>query len=227
MTKPRYRKWVFVADTHGDMIDHAAYAAFREFVKLFKPDLRIHGGDFVDLRALRQGATEDERAEGVKADVLEGIDFLKWYRPHALLLGNHDHRLWRVAQYARDHTKREYAAQLIDLIETELPRTQFIPYGKRNVYRMGHLKMIHGYHSGLTAAKRAAEVYGSVLMGHVHAIDHYSIPSIEPRMGWAVGCLCKLDLDYNASQPNTLRQAHGWAYGLLYPDGTYHPEQAK
>ena len=64
-------------------------------------------------------------------------------------------------------------------------------------------------------------MYGSVLMGHCHSVDQAPIPGLEPRIGRCIGCLCKLDQDYNRAQTQTLKQAHGWSYGLIQPSGEY------
>jgi predicted molibdopterin-dependent oxidoreductase YjgC len=38
---------------------------------------------------------------------------------------------------------------------------------------------------------------------------------VDGRVARACGCLCSLDMDYNSRSPNSLKQAHGWAYGIL------------
>jgi hypothetical protein len=103
-----------------------------------------------------------------------------------------------------------------------------LPYDKRKgVYRIGHLKIIHGYNAGVTAARIAGQVYGSVIMGHVHTIDQYSLPGLERRIARVGGCLARLDMTYNRAHLQTLRQAHGWCYGLLMPNGAYTCWQAE
>jgi hypothetical protein len=42
-----------------------------------------------------------------------------------------------------------------------------------------------------------------------------------------IGCLCQLDFSYNRTHVGSLRQAHGWAYGVLLPNGNYHAFQAE
>jgi hypothetical protein len=42
-----------------------------------------------------------------------------------------------------------------------------------------------------------------------------------------VGCLCKLDPDYSRSMVNTLRWEHGFAFGVILPNGTYQCWQAR
>lgn len=223
-----YQRFVAVFDTHGDCIDPDAAAAFFEFLEHWKPHIRVHGGDAFDLRALRRGASDEEKADGTKADVEHGLDFLKRYDPHVITLGNHDDRLWEAAMNDTDAVKRDYCTKLIDLIHDTLPNMKMLPYDKREgIYRLGHLKILHGYHSGMYAARQAALVYGSCLQGHTHIIDHQPLAGLDRRMGRVCGCLCKLDMPYAKRAVNTLRWAHGWAYGLIMDDGTYHVWQAE
>jgi len=91
-----------------------------------------------------------------------------------------------------------------------------LPYHKRDgIYNIGSLKVIHGMFAGLTAARRHAQVYGSCMFGHTHADDQASVEGVEHRVGYGVGCLCALDMDYNSRHVSTLRQSHGFAYGIL------------
>jgi predicted phosphodiesterase len=222
-----HKRWMAVSDSHGDMIDPDAAKIALEFAKYFKPDIRVHLGDVFDFRCLRGKASEDEKNESMQVDIEHGLQFIKEYNPTAILRGNHDERLWDLATKSNGNL-RQLSSLLIDQILDTIGDVPMMPYHKRDgVYRIGKLKMIHGYHSGITAAKQAAMVYGSVIMGHVHSIDHQPIPGIEARMGRSIGCLCRLDMDYNRAQPQTLRHAHGWAYGLLYGSGQYTCYQAE
>lgn len=223
-----FGRWMAITDNHGDMIDPQAERAAREFCKWFKPNRRIHMGDVWDFRALRRGAGDEEKREPIRADFDAGMELLSWFKPQVLLRGNHDERLFDCAANARNATLADFCLGYVSEIASRLKGVEVLPYSKRHgVYRMGHLKFIHGYNSGITAARLAAQAYGNVLMGHVHACDVFSIPGLEPREGRAIGCLCRLDMDYNRAQLNTLRQAHGFAYGLVWPNGKYTVWQAR
>jgi hypothetical protein len=140
---------------------------------------------------------------------------------HGVPRGNHDERLWDAAG-CDDGKIADFASYLILDVKDALGDIPVLPYDKRKgVYRLGHLA-IHGYTAGITAAKRAAEIYGAVMMGHVHAIDAYSIAGAS-SVGWRgrSGRFASLGMDYNRAHANTLRQAHGWAYGLKFPNGDY------
>jgi len=224
----RLRRFVFASDVHGDEQDPKAVSVFFDFVKHWKPEIRVHGGDAFDFRYLRRGALPAEEREDVKSDFDMGIDFIKRLKPTHFLRGNHDERLWDRLN-DDDGKVRDYAIRVADDICCALgSECQMLPYDKRaGVLRIGKLKMIHGYSSGVYAARLAAQVYGAVLLGHSHTIDAYSSPSLEQHTAYICGCLCKLDMQYNRAQLQTLRQAHGWAYGIIAPSGLYQVWQAR
>lgn len=219
MSKPnRFIRWCAAFDNHGDLIDPITRKAFWEFLKWWKPTHRIHGGDCFDFRWLRGRGSEQEKREKTQADFDAGIAFLKGYEPNVFLRGNHDERLWRAAE-SDDGKLADLAGYMIADIEAAIPAECIVyPYNKRDgVHQHGKLRFVHGFTTGAYAAKAAAMHYGNVVMGHVHASDAASIPRVERTVGHTSGCLCKVDLDYNAAQPNTLRQSNGWVYGISFP----------
>lgn len=227
MAKKTAIRWVAAGDNHGDELDLKAVDAFHGFVKEYKPDIRVHLGDAFNFASLRKNCSDAESRMRLGDDLAAGCEFMDKYKPTHWLRGNHDERIYD-AYKGDEGPKADLAYSFTKEIESAIGKAEMFPYNKRDgVLRLGHLKLIHGYHSGITAARQAALVYGAVIMGHVHTIDHYSVPGLERRVGRAVGCLCKLDLDYNRAQANTLRQAHGWAYGLLFPGGDYTVWQAE
>ena len=223
-------RFTFCSDLHGDRQDGATVKAFFDFDKEWKPHHKIFGGDLIDLRALRKGASQEEKCDSMRADIDAGRDFLSRWRPMNFLLGNHDQRLWDAAS-SSDGIVSDYAQRGVQDFEALCKRTKtaMLPYHKRDgVLRIGHLKMIHGFHCGVYAARQTALIYGSTLFGHIHAIDEHSIPGLERRVARAVGCLCSTDMDYSSRAPNTLRQANGWAYGVINSKtGDYHCFQAE
>lgn len=220
MVKPQ--RFVVAFDNHGDKADPSSVTAFHEFVKSFKPSIRIHGGDCFNLACLRKNASEGEKREKLQDDIDAGHIFLRAFKPTVFLRGNHDERLWDAAD-CDDGKLANFAATLILDIKETLGRDCIIlPYCKRKgVHHLGKLKVIHGYHTGIYAARHAAAAYGNVLMGHVHAEDHQSIAHIDGLAGDTSGALCQLDQPYNRAHVNTLRQSNGWAYGFLFRSGDY------
>jgi hypothetical protein len=210
------------------MQDDRAVAALLEFCRYWKPEIRVHWGDAFDFRAFRKNASQEESRDSIKADVERGLEFLTAFKPTVFLQGNHDARLWDAA-ICDDGKIADFASYLVvDIKEALGSACQVFPYDKRKgVFRLGSLKVIHGYNSGVTAARIAGQVYGSVIMGHLHTIDQYSLPGLERRVARIGGCLAKLDMQYNRSHVQTLRQAHGWVYGVSFPNGTYTCWQAE
>lgn len=227
MSTSRYRKFTAVFDSHGSQIDRSAEAAFWDFCSFWKPEIRIHGGDGFDFACLRKNASEGEKRERLQDDIDAGIDFIKRYKPTHYLRGNHCERLWDAAK-ADDGKLADFASYLILDIKEALGDAIMLPYDKRaGVLKIGRLKVVHGYNTGITAARIAGQVYGSVLMGHTHVIEQYSLAGLERRVARVCGCLCKLSMDYNRGHLQTLRQSHGWAYGIILPSGEYIVWQAE
>jgi hypothetical protein len=89
------------------------------------------------------------------------------------------------------------------------------------VLDLGKLSVIHGYHAGASACRMHANIYRNCIFGHVHTIESAPVPAREPAEALSIGCLCRKDMDYINKKTGKLRWAQGWAYGLLFPDGTY------
>ena len=210
-------KFIFASDVHGDQQSVSANEALFKFIDIWKPKIRIFGGDLWDFRPLRKAANEDERRESMAADYEAGIRWLKRFRPHVFLRGNHDERLWELAAADRG-VQSDYAMSGVVEITNLVKKMncKLLQYHHRDgIYRLGSLKMLHGFHCGINAARQTALVYGSSLFGHVHTIDEHSIPGLERRVARSVGCLCRLSLDYQIRIPSHLRHAHGFAYGVV------------
>lgn len=213
-----WQKFVVASDVHGDKQCARAVKVCLDFCRLWKPDLRILAGDLWDFRPLRKKACEDERRESMAKDYDAGMDFLRAFQPHFFLRGNHDERLYELAASDRG-IESDYAIKAVLEIEKELKslRCRMLPYHKRDgVLRLGHLKILHGFASGVYAARTHALVFGSCLFGHTHSIDEHAIPGLERRVARNIGALCQLDLEYNSRQLGTLKQANGFAYGIVH-----------
>lgn len=228
--KSSYKKFIAAFDIHGDKQDVAANKAMFKFAKLWQPSIRVCGGDLWDFRPLRSKANSEEQRESMQADYEAGRDWLVEFQPTHFLLGNHDVRLWDAAETGNG-VAADYASQAIKEI-TQLTRSMrcpVLPYNKRDgVLQLGHMKIIHGFVTGPNAARRTAQCYGSVLMGHGHGIQHVSIEGREDRIGRMCGCMCQLDMDYARAEIASLIWRHGFAYGVVNQNtGDYHVWQAE
>lgn len=214
-------RFVAVGDTHGDKIDRRAEAAFFDFVKGYKPSIRIHVGDAFDFRWLRKSAGDAERWADVQADFDAGIDFIAKFRPTHLLWGNHDDRLRRLVEEGNG-AMRALGAMWHEEIQDALAsalggqRCVQLPYCKRKgILRLGKLAFAHGYGHGIHTLRAHAMTYGNIIIGHIHSVAEADTNRHDGARGWSAGYLCDLDMDYTRASMGTLRQSHGWAYGTI------------
>jgi len=103
------RRFIFSTDLHGDKQDSPTVKALHEFTQDFKPHDKIFGGDIFDLRPLRRGAGAEEQAESMLNDWTAGCEFLRQWKPNYVLEGNHDKRLYDLAENHTAGIKADYA----------------------------------------------------------------------------------------------------------------------
>lgn len=229
------KRFVAVADSHAALIYPKAEQAVLDFNADFKPTVRLHLGDGWDLQALRQGASPKEQEASILEDFDAAERFLtKFFNGGAenyYLEGNHDRV--RIQQFAcsRQAMIREAAEKAMRDMDYVLRkcRCQVLPYDSRaGVLRLGHLKAVHGYAHGVSATQKHARVYGNVIHGHTHTIEAVAVENDDGAAeARCIGALCRVDQPYNSRQMNKLRHANGFAYGYLFPDGSYQIFQAR
>lgn len=228
------RRFVVCSDIHGDMQDRASVAALFGFLDVFNPEIRVIAGDLWDFRAIRRGASADERAEGLEPDWKAGEAFAARFFAGGVsnhfLRGNHDERAYHLLGSRTDAVGREYGAVAVERIRANVARwkAKMLPYdAAKGVLKLGKLSVIHGYHAGASAARQHAAVYGNCIFGHVHTIESAPVASLEPAEARSIGCMCRRDMDYMAAHTAKLRWGQGWAYGHLHADGSYTLFQAR
>jgi hypothetical protein len=223
------KTFVAAFDIHGDKQDKGANKVLFDFIGDFKPDIRICGGDVWDFRPLRQGASNDDLHDSMGKDYDAGMTWLKKFKPHYFLLGNHDDRLWHLS-HGKKGDVSFFAGRSVKEVEKEMAdmSCQILPYAKRSVLRLGHLKLLHGFWYGVNAARQHANCYGACLFGHIHTISEAPVAGLERRVARSVGCLCDLNMEFQKSKPATLVHAHGFAYGYINEKtGSYTAMQAE
>lgn len=225
----RIKKFVVAGDLHGDMQDKNTVRAFLRFVDDFNPDIRIANGDIWDYAALRRGVSESDREEGgksTKPDFRAGEVFLnQFFHPRAenVYMGG-NHCLERLERLARSTNAivSDFAQAGLDETHALFRRlkAKYYPWNKSVYYLLGDSKVLHGFSSGMYITKKMAETYGNCLFSHTHSRTEYRAPSIEKRHAYNIGCLCKLDMEYNKAHMACFRQEHSWAYGIILPNQT-------
>ena len=216
----RWKRLVIVADNHGNAICKDTEAKLFEVITQFKPDIRIHLGDFMNLNALRLGASNEEKREGMRDDIQEGLAFLNKFKPDVLTEGNHD---WRLTRDLNNNcaVKREWCEDRIKEIQavTKSLKTNVFGWGvKRGVYEIAGQKMLHGYANGSASATRTmAAKFGPCVHGHNHTGDIILMDTYDHQGKFAQSCpsMCDNDtMEYQLGQTSSFRHISGFALGL-------------
>lgn len=222
-------RWVFGTDLHGDMQDKPTVKAFLSFVADFKPHHKIFGGDLVDIRPLRAGASPEEKSESMKPDIEAGHTFLRAFKPHIWIKGNHEDRLDATVG-GLDGVASDHASELLQtfLEASRAQRTRILPYDRtKGVYKYGNYRFIHGMTCGPSAAKQAASTYGNVIMGHVHQHQAVRLAALDEVYGYSSAALCKTRMSYNKRILSSFAHSNGWMYGYKTSSGKLIVLQAK
>jgi len=220
---------IFLSDTHGNCQHDATVNAALSWVDRHKPRFRIMAGDFVDLAAMRTGASEAERAVALQDDLDHGWALMEAFRPTAMLLGNHCWRPWMWLGSTRME-QRELGQRLIDDWRERFAKigTTVYPYhAEQGVARLTpNLVVLHGYHAGLHAAYKLAQHYadpdGYAIMGHVHskAVGTFARHPAAAT-GITLPCACdRSKLPYIARAVGSLRWDVGFMTGRIV-DGLF------
>jgi predicted MPP superfamily phosphohydrolase len=231
--KKRWRKFVFVTDSHGDIINWDAAEECAKFVKEFKPDDIIFGGDGLDIRSLRGKAHAQEENESLKDDMNAFKKFMtmlfsgskadKYY-----LWGNHEDRLNIAAETSGSAIVRDYAEGLIDEIQNFLRKLgvkRILPFdADEGVLTLGPLRFIHGYVHNVNSTIQQAKHYGleggAVLMGDSHRLEQINVAKYKGAVGYACGCLQSIPkARYAKRRLGRSSWANGWAYGYWNEQG--------
>ena len=215
-----YKKFMVVADNHGNLICEKAKKKALAFVKTWKPDYRVHLGDFIDLSPLRRGASIEEKADGIADDVRMGMEFLREFQPHYLTIGNHDDRLALHSTHCADGMLRERCTEYWHTLEDEFKKLKIktCPYHVSRYLRLpeGGPKFLHGFRATVSPARSTHENWGPSISGHVHKPDMYTARHIEGESSYTVGCLADIDqMTYADRTPAKLAWRNGFLYGLI------------
>ena len=216
-------------DAHGDMASKESIEALQRHIKDLKPDHRICLGDMFDFRALRKGIgrEESDAYSDLVSDSTAAYMWLDRLKPTVFLNGNHEYRLYRVAEEAANGLVREYAREGVEKLETYLRKMgcKVYPYHfEKGVHTIGKVAFVHGMVASVHAVKHTAEVFsppgGATVMGHLHRIEAVHAVRHGGAQGYSGGCLADIPrLHYAALRHATMRWANGWLYGVIGKKG--------
>ncbi|MCA1840035.1 MAG: metallophosphoesterase, partial [Actinobacteria bacterium] len=206
--------------------DTKALGIALDFIRDFKPDHVILGGDILDCGSVshhnhgKPGATEGLKlltdATELKAKLIDPIDKLVPRAKKVYIVGNHEDWLNDLEQQIPALEGIINVQSLLKLNKT----WNVVPQGE--AYKLGKLVFVHGdqIKGGVHAAKWAVDTFGrNIFFGHIHTHQSYTKVSaldLHGHTGTAVPCLCKKNPNYGGGSPNRWQQ--GFLYG--YQDET-------
>lgn len=232
-------KFVFLTDLHWGyelkgghkkpLHDIKALNVAMKFIKDYKPDYIILGGDILDCGAIshhnhgKPGATEGLKlrkdAQELRREVLEPLEASG--AELVYIEGNHE--AW-LAQLEEAIPALEGLVDLRSILGLSDKRWTIIPQG--DFYKLGKLVFIHGdtVRGGEHHAKWGAYAYeGNVRFGHYHTYQAYTkLSALEGNGHTAivVPCLCHKRPKYGKGAPNKWMQ--GFLYGAVEgPQGVF------
>lgn len=214
----QWKRWMAVGCSHGYLADPKALATVLEFKKRFKPQIRVHLGDFTDQTAFRSGAagTKDETVS-IADDLSHGLNFLSEFAPTHLLNGNHEARLWKLADHHNEIVARA-ASTTIQEIKTlaDKLKCQYVDHYDitRSWIEIGDTKFIHGFMFSENAIRDHSEHFGRCVIAHLHTVGEAAGRRSDNARCYCVGTLANIpSMSYALTRRATARWSHGFAYG--------------
>lgn len=209
--------------------DAKALRVALEYIKDFKPDHIILGGDILDCGSIshhnhgKPGAVEGFRLLGDAKELSEAlIKPLEALKTKSLtyIVGNHE-------DWVTDLTEKIPALEDMINLESVLglsKKWNVIPNGE--THKLGKLVFMHGdqVKGGEHSAKWATVAYeANVRFGHHHTFQIYTKTSAldaNGHTGIAVPCLCRKGPKYGGGAPNRWMQGFLWGY-VNGPQGSF------
>lgn len=212
-----FKRFVAVGCSHGHLADPKALEAVLKFCKTFKPHRRFHLGDFTDQAAFRSGAkgTKDETVS-IADDLTHGLNFLRAYRPTDILNGNHEIRLWKLADHHNQMVSKAASAVITEIIAAvgKLKANYVQTYDINSSWiPLGDHKMMHGWMFSENALRDHCEHFGNVIMAHLHLAGEVAGRRSDHPKGYCVGTLANIP---SMAYANTRRATARWSAGLVY-----------
>lgn len=168
-----WKKFVVCGCSHGWLVSRSAADNLFAFCDDYKPDVRVHLGDFTDMTALRAGApgTKDEGVD-IDNDVSNGLTFLERYGANVVLNGNHENRAWKLQQSpnaAVSKAAKDAVTHTTNFIRNKLRAKYLDSYVITESWLwMGPYKLGHGWMFAEAAIRDHADFAGNCIIAHVH-----------------------------------------------------------
>ena len=212
------KRGVALFDIHSPEYDKACMNIVFKFLKDFKPDYLVLGGDQMDFGCishhnkgkyrLLENARLKRDYKFFQETILDKLDkVLKPSCSKYFMIGNHEYWLDRLVD---DNPQLEGLVE----IEANLDLTSYKIVPFNDVLTIGEMNFIHGIWTNKYHAEKNIRVYNkNVFSGHIHTNQIFTITSpinSLPRQGVSVGCLCNKNMDYMHDKPSA------WIHQFMY-----------
>jgi len=157
-------------------------------------------------------------------DLLAGLSFLHELRPTKYFHGNHEARAMALT-HSGNAVVAYAAGQVMGRIAEDLARykTEIVPWAglQRSCIRyLGGTAFLHGALYNVSCARDTAEALGThCVFGHSHRVAVESARTLADAVGYNIGCLARMDMEYAAARRQTLAWRQAVAFGEYLPDG--------
>ena len=226
-----WQTFLITTDTHGELIDKDYERRILGWIKDHKPKRIFHLGDVFDMSSIRRGASSEERSHSLSEDIHKGLAYLRKLQEaspasnlEAITWGNHDYRLFNMAESTREGLEFDYARMLRKEIEknvavigcatrdydVERGWYEIAPRGSRS----GPKLIGHGYAATISPARTACQHWGSTITGHVHRFDTHQNDDLGRNESYVIACGCQIAQDYNRTHRRRLSHSVGFGWGV-------------
>jgi predicted phosphodiesterase len=216
---------VVLPDIHHPYHDKGCIKAVFKFIKDNAKQIThiILLGDQMDMEAASHWNENNKRVvEGKRikkeytmfdGDILSPIEKMLPKAEKVFLIGNHED--W-VEQAIDSNPQGEGYWEIENNLHLTKRGWKVIPLNGH--YNFGKLTMCHGLYTNEFHAKKTVLAYGgSVLYGHTHDLQEYTmvrpVSNSEIHKGKSIGCLCNRSQKYGKNRPNKWVHAFSVVYG--------------
>lgn len=225
ITKPKYRKVLFVSDIHAPYHDEQAINALCAFAKWWKPNVVVFIGDVVDFYAISRFDKDPDRKHELQLEIDKAVAVLERICkvcPTAVkhfVRGNHEDRL---RKYIWNRAEELHGLRSLDVRSLLQLDKLGITYHENGRMRYHGMVIKHGdivrKFAGYTSRGEFIETGISGVSGHTHRMAVYFIRNDAGTHLWMeIGCLCQLNPSYMEGKTPDWQQGFGIGF---YKDGS-------
>jgi predicted phosphodiesterase len=222
----KWKKVLAVSCSHAKYCCPDAWKAVMTFKSRFKPDTKLHLGDFIDLSALMgngigSGSDGDEVTPDIDTGLMHLRELMAGCKNPYVLCGNHEDRAWKLT-HSKNSVTSYCAHKIVSAIEdtTKRLKARLIPYsGIEQIVDIADIGFTHGTCYGESAARDMAEQYCNgtrrkIVMGHTHRVAIQNARTYHGGTCYNIGTLTSRGaLEYAKNRRITFSWCQAWCWG--------------